>query len=411
MWQQTQYGEGDADTEYPDLAKVLCYEGTNASMLTNPNGTSYRRAIDSNFVQANGCTDPCNLINIPSIFRNQNELVLMKHSQALLWNFTIPGPKYMHQEREMAVENHLFSLNYWSLPFIVLQGFITAFFGRRDPREIRDSIYITLFMERTTSDRRWLRNTHDVMVRLLAGFNYLVTCAVVLVCVPLFVISIIGQELQLWNNQPDSEYPYQIGQWSSWVYTALVVLAALIARFHDAVVCSIAKSCRRCGHSIVSCFSKRRKTQDHESIPEHGIPSMAEEKRHSTSTSFHTKTDTPPSIRETATLTPKGTSASHATKPDPTKRSITATISHIYKESCHPLNQTGNGPIDEMRNFYRWCKNPMEVSRLVVRHPIRHRDTKFIDAPPAIVDAGKYDPRAQDQRASFFRGASVEQQR
>ena len=368
-------------------------------MFTNPNGTSYRRAIDPAFIQANGCTDPCNLLNIPSIFRNQNELVLMKHSQALLWNYTIPGPKYIDQEREMSVENHLFSLNYWSLPFIVLQGFITAFFGRRDPREIRDLIYITLFVDRAASDRHWLRNVHDIAARVLAGLNYLIACAVVLICVPLFVISIIGQELQLWNNQPDSENPYQVGQWSPWVYTALVILAAFIARFHDTMVRFIAES-----------FQRRSKTQHHE--PEHGMPPIAEETRPSTSTSFHTKLDDPSSTIETSTLTSKAKSTSIATKQDPQKRNIMATISRIYKESCHPLNQTGDGPIDELRNFYQWCKNPTKVSKKVVRHPIRHRDTKFIDAPPALVDAQKDDPRAQDQRASFFRGtgASLEEQ-
>ena len=187
IWEQTRYGANFDGTEYPDLSKVICKAGTNGSMFMSPNGTFHRRAIDSAFIQDNGCTDPCNLVNIPSIFRSQNELQLLSHSQALLWNFTIPGPKYMDQEKMMTVENNLFSINYWSLPFIVLQGFITAFFGRRDPREIRDLIYITLFMERPISNKRWLRSTHDVLVRVFAGLNYLIACVVVIICAPLFV--------------------------------------------------------------------------------------------------------------------------------------------------------------------------------------------------------------------------------
>ena len=47
------------------------------------------------------------------------------------------------------------------------------------------------------------------------------------------------------------------------------------------------------------------------------------------------------------------------------------------------------------------------MSRLVIRHPIRVRDTRFIDAPPAIVDAGKGDARARSQERCFFRGAGA----
>ncbi len=406
VWQQARYGEGDDGMEYPDLSKVICKAGTNASLFMSGDGQFHQRAIDSAFIQDNGCTDPCNLVNIPSIFRNQNDLVLLSHQQALLWDSTLPNRKYLKEEKLLSVEDRLFSLNYWTLPFIVVQGFITVFFGRRDPREIRDLIYMTLFMECRTSNKRWLRGTHEGVVRVFAGFNYLIACAVIIVCAPLFIISIIAQELQIWTLQPDSEKLYQVGQWSSWVYTVLVILAALIAKLHDPVIGFIAKSYRKCGSPMTWCFSSRREHRHEE--PEHGMPSMAE-KRYSNSTDERTKTDTPPSVEEMpstkhpSTLTPE--------KEDKPKHGIWDKIIHIYKESCHPMNQTGNGPVDEMRNFYRWCRNPQEVSRMVVRHPIRQRDTKFIDAPPAVVDAEKHDPRAQDQSASFFRGASVEYQR
>ena len=49
------------------------------------------------------------------------------------------------------------------------------------------------------------------------------------------------------------------------------------------------------------------------------------------------------------------------------------------------------------------------MSRLVIRHPIRVRDTRYIDAPPAVVDAGKGDPRARSQERNFFRGVSVDE--
>ncbi|MCJ1272860.1 hypothetical protein MMC21_000649 [Puttea exsequens] len=401
IWQQTTYGEADYNDEYPDMGKVMCLPGTNASMLMSPNGTYHRRAIDTSFIQDHGCTDPCDLIDIPSIFRNQNDLVLLTHSQELLWNFTIPGPKYERQERIMAIENVNFDIDYYTLPFVLVQGFITALFGRRDPREIRDLIYIKLFMERPISHKPGMVRIQDGFVRVFAGLNYLIACAVVVFCAPFFVISMVSMEFQLWHNQPDAEKPYAVGQWSGWVYTCLVIIAALIARYHDCVVYFIAESCRACGRGLRSCFSRRDK--HHERQPEHSFAEMHE--KHSVSSAHGSKSDHhQPSVEEMHS-TP-------FTPPHPThKKTLLQSLAYIYRNACDPINQTGNGPVDEMRNFIRWCRDPQAVSRMVIRHPIRERETRFIDVPPAVVDAEKGDPRAKEQGSNFWRGASVEYQR
>ncbi|KAK4693597.1 hypothetical protein P7C71_g3835, partial [Lecanoromycetidae sp. Uapishka_2] len=211
IWQQTRYGESDLDNEYPDMAKVMCLPGTNASMLMSSNGTYHRRAIDNNFIQDNGCTDPCNL----------------------------------HEEQEPE---------------------------------------------------------HGIAE---------------------------GKEMTTSSSERDSN---SVGRRTS----------------------------------VEEMPSNR-------SSPTQEKPQVQQKQKASTN--------------------------------------ILDTIKATYRAGCDPLNQTGNGPFDEMRNFYRWCKNPQEVSRLVIRHPIRVSDTKFIDAPPAVVDANKDDPRAQDHRNSFFRGASVEHHR
>ena len=391
IWQQTRYGSHDDNSEYPDMTKVMCRSGTNASLFMESNGTFYRRAIDAPFIQDNGCTDPCNLVNIPSIFRNQNELVLLKHSEALLWNYTLPGPKYQKAERLMTTENEAFSINFYSLPFILVQGFIVALFGRRDPREIRDVIYINLFMEHHISSRPILMTFQEGFVRALAALNYLIACAVVIFCAPLFVISIVAQELQIWTQQPESESPYQIGQWSVWAYTALVILAALIARYHNKLVSGIARAFR----------AGRTHDPDHE----HGVAEITEKKPGNPTTPSRSLAGTssitaPPSA-------PSSSAPLRDGKPKPTasQRALETFIS-FSKNCCHPLNQSGKGPIDELQNFFRWCQNPQEVSTPVIRHPIRQQDTRFIDAPPAIVDAHKGDPRAKENERSFWKGAS-----
>ena len=409
IWEQVQEGAGENNMEYPDMSKVVCSPGTNASMLMSPNGTFHRRAIDNNFIQDNGCTDPCNQINtLPSLFRHQNDLVLLSHSQALLWNFTIPGPKYAMAEHLLTIENNNFDFNLWSLPFIIVQGFITALFGRRDPREIRDLIYITLYIKHPISQKPYLKGTQEIIIRTFAGLNYLIACAVVIFCIPFVIISVVSQEFQLWDEGPDSEKPYMVGQWSSWVYTALVVLAALIARYHDPTIHSIAKACRYASHGLRSCFTSHKQHKEPDPELEHG---------NNTTSSPQPPPNPFPEKSWISTSTTNNPSTDHNNTPSPSPppspphKPLTAHILHffrsVWKTSCHPINQSGKGPIDEIRNFYRWCRNPAEVSRLVIRHPIRVRDTRFIDAPPAIVDAGKGDARARSQERCFFRGAGA----
>ncbi|KAK0509156.1 hypothetical protein JMJ35_008527 [Cladonia borealis] len=405
IWEQMQEGAGDNNMEYPDMSKVVCSPGTNASMEMSPNGTFHRRAIDNNFIQDNGCTDPCNQITtLPAIFRNQNELVLLPHSQALLWNATLPGAKYAMAEHLMTIENANLWINLWTLPFILVQGFITALFGRRDPREIRDLLYITLYMEhpkRPIFQKPYLRRTQEIVVRIFAGLNYLIACAVVIFCIPFFLITVVSQEFSMWDEQPDSEKPYMVGQWSPWVYAALVILAAFIGRYHDSVIHSVTKGCR---NAIKSCFpsSKHLKEPDLEPNLEHGNngstsppppPHLPEKSWISTSTSIaNSRTTTSPS-------------------PPPPRQPLTIrllnSLESIWKTTCHPLNQSGKGPIDEIRNFYRWCGNPAEVSRLAVRFPIRGREARYIDAPvdAVVVDAGKGDARAGGRERGLFGGA------
>lgn len=369
IWQQSTYGAGDDSTEYPDMSKVMCRPGTNAGLVAGSNGILQRRAIDAPFIQDNGCTDPCSLVNIPSIFRDPNELVLLKQSEALIWNGTLSGPKYQKAERLMTAENKAFNIDFYSLPFILVQGFIAALFGRRDPREIRDAIYIHLFMNmKHKSKRRALVRVQEGFMRILAALNYLIACAVVIVCVPLFIISTVAQELQIWTLQPEAESPYQVGQWSVWAYTALAILAALIARYHDKMICGIAIGCRAASHRILSCFSRRGQTRDAE--PEHGVAEVTEmlsydQTNHPKSTAEIASITAPPSTPSSASLC-----RGDQSKPTTNQRAP-KTLKSFCKNFCHPLNQSGNGPIDELQNFFRWCKNPQEVSKHVERHPSR----------------------------------------
>ncbi|KAL2042134.1 hypothetical protein N7G274_005322 [Stereocaulon virgatum] len=390
IWQQVLTSTPPDGSEYPDMSKVMCRPGTNASKLLSSDGTFYRRAIDRNFIQDNGCTDPCNQITgLPSIFRSQDDLVLYPRSQALLHDgLTVSMNAKTMRFLSLTIKN--FVLNFLTLPLIVLQGFITALFGRRDPREIRDLIYIVLSMEHPISSKRYIVRTQEVLVRMFAGLNYLIACAVVIFCVPFFITSVIGLEFVLWDYRHDAEKPYMIGQWSSWASAILVVLAALIAKYHDDVVNILVKGCRRAGHGVKSYFSRTHKQREYEA--EHGFAAMNDETSSLFSTSVIKSECRTHSLKEL----PFRTSSSPPNTQNTAPNDILNALTHLYKSISNPLNQTGKGPIDELHNFYRWCKNPQEVSRRVIRRPIRHRDTEYLDAPPAVVDASKDDLRAQD---------------
>ena len=364
IWQQVLFGEGDTNVEYPDMSKVMCALGTNASMLLSHDGTYHPRAIDTQFIQANGCSDPCNQINIPSIFRQQNDLVLLDHQKALLYSATLPGTKYQIAEKWLTWEDKLFNIDYYTLPFIIVQGFVAALFGRRDPREIRDLIYIKLFMKRPLSQKPSLLRTQDILVRFIAALNYVLAVAVVILCPPLFVVSLISSELQFWNQQPDAEAPYAVGQWEPWVVTCQVLLAALIARYHEKVIHFIYITWRR-------VFSQHH-SAGQQTYDEHSYMSVAESVQANPLAGK-------PDVRANEPRTISPLELNPKRKPRTLWHQLCERVYKGYKMYAHPLNQSDQGLFDEMRNFVHWCRDPQAVSRLVIRHPVRPRDTREQD--------------------------------
>lgn len=359
IWQQVHYGDGDTDMEYPDLSKVRCAPGTNASMLLGADGNYYRRAIDIHFVQANDCTDLCSQVNIPSIFRQQNDLVPLDHQKALLWTQTLPGSKYERTYKRLEAADKLFNLDYYTLPFILVQGFVSVLFGRRDPREIRDLIYIRLFLQWPSSTKPFLHRTHDILVRFLAALNYILAVAVILLCPPLFIITLISSEFQFWQ-EPDAEAPYAVGQWEPWAITCQVLLAALIGRYHDRAVSFIGTFWRR--------ISTRRQDAAQAADDEHGTIPLSPA---TNANPLAGKPDVPANERPTISpLQPFSTKG----KTKSLWGRLAEQFHHGYQMLAHPLNQSDRGLFDEIKNFWHWCRDPQAVSRLVIRHPIRPGD-------------------------------------
>ncbi|KAG8528893.1 uncharacterized protein KY384_006582 [Bacidia gigantensis] len=297
-WNQSYWGEGETNMEYPEMSKVMCRPGTNASMIRSHNGTLVRRAIDRNFIMQNGCSNPCDQIDIPSIFRQQQDLQLMSVTESLLWNGSYPSEGYKTAEKTIDAQNRLLKMYFYALPFILLQGFITMFFGRRDPREIRDLIYFKMYMERDgrhgdkceclhevgrksksrqkhechhevecqcdykcrllDGKRPPVRVIQDWTARVVAFLSYIISVLMVIICPPFFVILVFLHEWGGYIEIPDAEMPKAVGQWSPWAVAGQAICAALIGKYHDKVMIQLGKLYRwikkTCFHPLLSKY-------------------------------------------------------------------------------------------------------------------------------------------------------------
>ena len=383
VWFQLIYYTDDSTGLVP-MENVICRAGTNASQILSTDGEDYiLRAIDDDFIKQNACSNPCENINIPSIFRQSDDMVLLSRSQSLLYGSDFDSKAYQNQERGERLYDKVLKLYQVGLPIILLQGIIVVFFGRRCPHEIRDFIYITLYRNRNPcpgSDSaprrrsvRWIMQ--DWFARVVAFFSYIAAIAVVLVCPPFFLAQIIGFEIVTWASVPDAEPPFSIGQWASWSMAVLAILAALIARYHADTVERLPEVFQMNWMNRHKDGRKNRKGRgvddraEHDSMrdPEEGI------KKTDTSTSASASSDsspTPPPLPPSTKLPPA--------KPPRSFRALwNNVIKPAYMISSQPLNQSGTGLGGEIRNFWAWVKDPCAVSKYVSRHPMREEDRGF----------------------------------
>lgn len=357
IWVQYTWGQGDTNAEFPDMSKVMCAPGTNATQQDSAAEGYYNRSIDSTFVQDHGCTNPCNLVNIPSIFRRQDDLVLLDSSKAQLYAGIVSSSKSRNTENLLEKDGKILWIDYLTLPFILAQGFVAAMFGRRDPREIRDTIYIRLFMTHRLSAKPYLVRIQDHLARFLAALNYLLAVLVVLLCVPLCIATLIAFEIDLWASQTDAEKPYAAGQWAPWAVTAQVILAALIT--HDTVAYFVQNLwCR--------IFHRHHPQRDCKAA---GGPPDDAEANHELDPIIVTEfSDRKPNdindknIQNAPTLAHPPSPSKQPPPSSPWLR-LTSTLHHASHTLTYPLDKNDDqGLLGEARNFWEWCKDPQEVS-------------------------------------------------
>ena len=206
--------------------------------------------ITPQFVIDYRCENPCANFHGMSLFRTDSEIQLLTYDQGLNAIGEVPpGSKQREQKFIYGYETYGLIM----LPYILVQGIWAAFFGRRSPSQVRDNFYIflkglTLRAPAAKKSRTQLReyqlpekgrwhagSRQKLIAKYWALAIYAWAILITLICPPLFVINVVANELSL-SNYIESEPPTQVGQWTPWASTGLVLFAALIGRYNDSFV-------------------------------------------------------------------------------------------------------------------------------------------------------------------------------
>lgn len=105
------------------------------------------------FIEANNCLDQCHRA-APSfenaIFRSSDDLRLLDKTQVNML-LEIGQTK---EERKAKAFSYYLAITFCVFPYILLQGFLTALFGRRRPSQIRDSVYLSIYPRTSILQKR-----------------------------------------------------------------------------------------------------------------------------------------------------------------------------------------------------------------------------------------------------------------
>ena len=183
--------------------------------------------LDAEWIQENNCDNPCSSsFSRNPVFRTNSDLQLpTRHEREFLdsWFFRI---QFAHSPERNDIKGlkffHYITFGIWSVVTILAQGTYTVCFGRRTPAQARGRFYKFL-----RAKRCGVR-----LAQCLATYCYLWAVIMLILCPVVFLLNLTTIELYL-NNFPESDPLIHVGAWSSWAATALVLIAALISRYHE----------------------------------------------------------------------------------------------------------------------------------------------------------------------------------
>ena len=234
-------GQLDTSMAYHNIS---CVQGEERSVFI----------LSDEFLRENHCTNPCTAPSIrTTIFRDGSELQIVTFAQ-VDFLYTWEGYKNTTlRTNKRHIEVVRFSYQYvWRfVPLILAQGTWAIIFGRRSPSEARSLLYTVIRDMNAFGLRREPWNKQIAF--WFAISTYLAALLILLICPTLFLLAILVAELFL-RHLPQSDSANNIGAWGPFVSTTLVLLAALIARYHHKVTDDILRHPVGRSMSIVRSF-------------------------------------------------------------------------------------------------------------------------------------------------------------
>ncbi|KPM45323.1 hypothetical protein AK830_g1182 [Neonectria ditissima] len=188
-----------------------------------------RVLFSSEFLDANGCQDPCPIspaFQGAAMFREPQELAA---SNKGAWSIIFWSHGESMSKTKWAFINAWVVNVLWVIVYVLLQGIWAAFLGRSQPGEARLRVYGYLLNLRLCGCRqgqspgrvrRWL-------AQLTAFIMYLWSIFATILAVPFLVVNVVLVEIFL-HELPQSESPIHVGAWSPYTSTALALIAVFI---------------------------------------------------------------------------------------------------------------------------------------------------------------------------------------
>ena len=342
MWCDLTWDRATVQPISPDMSQVICRPGTTNSAPPSAYDT-LTGFVDRQFIRDNGCSNPCDQIDIPSIFRQKTDLHLMAEPRPL--------------EGHFAVVRKLSFISRYTVPWIFLESLILLSFGRRSPREIRNLIYLKLFLRGPQFEQPMLVAVQDWAVRVFAVLTYGTTVAMFILCPFLFAALVTWAEWTAWMFPPDAEFTNEAGQWQPWVIAGLVIFAAMIAKYHDIAVSELDALWQG-----IWCQSSHRRQHDvtmKESTASYVLESAlkdAEERFRE-----YCRTKPLPNV-------PRRTRWANVHQDMSLVKKLLQYLRHIGDPISRTFGRISNRVREEARDFFQWSRDPRSVSQRANRN-------------------------------------------
>ena len=275
FWNQTYYG-----SNFSTLNPLTCNPpDAQMNYTAGQNLSSHGFSVNTEWIHQNRCADPCQSSSFlwsPTIFRSYSQLQLLTATEVVLLNSYMAVPSTFSGFFTFFYAYGLFGTIVGS--FVFLEGIWALCFGRKTPRQARDIVYS--FIVNLSNDAVAIssqidgtagRSIQRRAAKYIAIFAYFWAVIATVLSALLFLANVIIMELVL-AYLPQSESAINVGAWSPWTNTGLVVFAAFVGKFNDRLVWWCCMSVRQplsiFGHRMNGVKQSKHTEEDYEAAPQ-----------------------------------------------------------------------------------------------------------------------------------------------